>query len=190
MARHGSMSSLPSTLGHTGPQGQCGRVPRHSFLGTGTGPSVSQLRLVLEHDGSAEVAGWLVSVTAAVDPQNACLLLLLLTVEGSDGALSVLRKWLGKTTNAFSQPLRLPFICFALTVCAEMEPMCCSKGLCSGNALGDCWQSQSFGSSAFEERYLSCEDALPHLMWYTATRIWNGSRGSPILSLERRHSLS
>lgn len=63
---------------------RCGHVPRHSFLGTGTGPPVSPLSLELYHDGS----WWLVSVTAVVDSQKACLLLLLLTAEDSDGALS------------------------------------------------------------------------------------------------------
>lgn len=73
MAPHSSVCPLPFTLGRTGPHGQCGRVPRHSFLGMGTGPSVSQLNLELEPDGSWWQGGW--SVIAAVDAQNACLLL-------------------------------------------------------------------------------------------------------------------
>lgn len=54
--------------------------------------------------GCGEAAGWLVSVTAAVDAQNACLLPLLVIVEDSDGALSVFRKCsrLAKTQMFFS----------------------------------------------------------------------------------------
>lgn len=142
----------------------------------------------------APVAGWLVSVIAAADAQNACLFLLLLTAEDSDGALSVLRKCLGlaKTQMLFLRH----FVCLS----SALPLLCVQNGThmlfqgpllswlqweCSGRLLG----VPKLGSSAFEERYLSY-DALPHLMWFTATGIWDGCRGSPILSLEIRHSLS
>lgn len=140
----------------------------------------------------APVAGWL--AIAAVDAQNACLFLLLLTAEDSDGVLLVLRKCLGlaKTQMLFLRH----FVCLS----SALPLLCVQNGtrvLFQGPLLSwlqwECGRLSAvpkLGSSAFEERYLSYKGALPHLMWYTATGIWDGCRGSPILSLERRHSLS
>lgn len=99
-----------------------------------------------------------------------------------------------KNTNAFSQPLHLPFICFALPVCADRWSPCVPKAFAEFTAVWIFWEtvgcSHGQGPLPLKDDTSARRCALAHLMWYTAIRIWGGGNGPPILSLEKTQAVS
>jgi hypothetical protein len=100
----------------------------------------------------------------------------------------------GKNTNAFSQPLRLPFICFAL-YCVHVERgkpcVVAPRAFAEFAAVEMFWKT--VGSPKAWGPLPLRKDTFPMRMLYhtspgrLTTRIWNSSEGSPIFSLGRRH---
>lgn len=99
-----------------------------------------------------------------------------------------------KRTNGFSQPLcfssALPLLCVQ-----RWNPCVVPRAFADFAAVGMFWEI--VGSPKAWRPLPLKKDTFPmkilyHISCgiYTATRLWNGSQVSPILSLERRHSLS